>query len=564
MRAVKKRHLTFLPPPESLGINRQLTLDGADLRLSCPYSDPNQCPQERKNLLNMFKTKPFWIYGLIFLAWAAVSIVTTGLVFKLALHEAEVDFEQRVVQLHESIDLIARDNEAILEGFSAFLSAIQDADRESASRYARQILARYPHVNALEVALIVKRNDLAEFITSQKQSWFPQFKVKAFSYAADRRTWQAVKKKQIYSPVIFIEPMSPNTKQQIGADMDSTTFLRDALNQSEKLQSSVATIPFNFAEGSRGYILFHPVPDPPKGDHSKRKQAVALLEVNVEAIRKKIAFLMDNIEFRLYHANYSSDEPEGMLLHIAAFTPPTRLEARLFPKLTSERKLNSRGQPFALKVDKQLGWSDLDLPFVVATGSTLLLLLALLLLFLNIYFRKEEQRKRSAYRLLHMATHDALTGLPNRTLLADRFTQACSRTQRRDMTFSTMFLDLNEFKKVNDTYGHEVGDQLLKTLGSLLKECIRNEDTLSRISGDEFVILLENTSYENAEGVAQKIQAKLAQPVLIQGIELNVSISIGIAVYPDDGMEMSELLSKADTRMYKAKEQSKTVLEELT
>jgi diguanylate cyclase (GGDEF)-like protein len=197
---------------------------------------------------------------------------------------------------------------------------------------------------------------------------------------------------------------------------------------------------------------------------------------------------------------------------------------------------------------------------VIATDCTLLLFLALLLLFLNSYLRREEQRKMSANRLLQMATHDALTGLPNRTLLTDRFSQACSRTQRRDLTFSIMFLDVNEFKKVNDTYGHDVGDQLLKTLGGILKECLRNEDTLSRISGDEFVILLENTSYENAERIAQKIQAKFTRPVLIRGIELNIGISLGIAVYPDDGTEMSELLKKADARMYEAKEQSKGVM----
>jgi diguanylate cyclase (GGDEF)-like protein len=127
-----------------------------------------------------------------------------------------------------------------------------------------------------------------------------------------------------------------------------------------------------------------------------------------------------------------------------------------------------------------------------------------------------------------------------------------------------MFLDLNGFKKVNDTYGHEVGDLLLKTLGGLLKECIRNEDTLSRISGDEFVILLEDMSYEHAEKVAQKIHAKLARPVLIHDIELNIGLSLGIAVYPDDGTEMSEILGKADARMYEAKEQSKGVMTERT
>ena len=511
----------------------------------------------------MFKTKRFWMYGLVLVSWAAVTSVTTGLVFKLALHEAETAFNQRVAQLDERLELIARDNESILEGFSAFLSSIEYADRESASRYARQILARYPHVNALGVALVVKRNELAKFTKRQKRSWFPRYKVKAFNYGADRRSWRPVKKKPTYTPIIFIEPMSPNTRPLIGADMDSAPFLRDALKQAKKLQASVASIPFKLVDGHRGYVLFHPVPDPPKGVYATRKQAVAIVEVSVEAIQKNIAFLLENLEFRLYYASYSSDAPEGLLMHSAA-SAPDRVEAQLFPKLTAEKQLDSLGQPFALRVDKQLGWSDLDLPLVIATGSTLLLVLALLLLVLNEHFRREEQRKRSANRLLHMAMHDALTGLPNRTLLTDRFSQACSRAQRRNLTFSTMFLDLNGFKKVNDTYGHDVGDQLLRTLGGLLKECIRNEDTLSRISGDEFVILLEDTSYANAERVAREIQAKLAQPRLIRGIELTIDISLGIAVYPDDGTEMSELLRKADARMYAAKEQSKGLLMERT
>lgn len=510
----------------------------------------------------MLKIKTLGIYSLVFLVWAAVASVTTGLVFKIVVHQAEVVFNQRVMQLHESIELIARDNESIVEGFTAFLSAIEDVDRESASHYARQILSRYPHVNALEVALIVKRTERAKFIVNQKRSGLPRFKVKALSSLVDgRHAKRPVKKKPVYTPIIFIESISPDTRQLIGVDLDSTPLLRDALNQSRKLQASVATVPFKLVGGSRGYVLFHPVPDPPRGDHSKRKQAVALLEVNAEAIHKKIAFLVENLEFRLYYASYSSNEPEGLLLHIEA-SAPDALEARLFPRLTAERKLNSPGQPFALRVDKQLGWSDIDLPFVIAAGSTLLLFLALLLLFLNIYLRREAQKQMSANRLLHMATHDALTGLPNRTLLTDRFSQACSRTQRRDMTFATLFLDLNGFKKVNDTYGHEVGDHLLQTTGDLLKECIRDEDTLSRISGDEFVILLENASHENAEGVARKIQAKLMQPVIIQGIELKISISLGIAVYPDDGTEMNELLRKADARMYEAKEQSKGLLKD--
>jgi len=507
----------------------------------------------------MLKTKPFWIYSLVLLAWAIGTSVTTGLVYKLVLHEAEAAFNQRVVQVYENIEHTIRDNESILEGFSAFLSAIEYVNRESTSRYAQQILTRYPHVYRLEVVLRVKRNDLVKFIARQKQYWFPEFDVRAFSDEADRLSWEPKNNKPIYNPIIFIEPMPLNAKQLIGSDMDSLSFLSNALNQSIQLQSPVATIPFKLVDGPRGYIVFHPVPDPPKNELAKRKQALALLEVNAEAIRDKIAFLVKNIGFRLYDTRYASNDPDGLLIQVAA-PAPNRLDQRLFPKLTAEKRLDSRGQPFGLIVDKQLGWRDFNLPLVIATGCSLLLSLILLLLFLKTHFRREKQMKRSANRLLHMATHDALTGLPNRILLADRFSQAISRTHRRDIKFAVMFLDLNGFKLVNDTYGHEIGDQLLKALGGLLKECIRDEDTLSRISGDEFVIVLEDSSYKNAERVAQKIQVELSRPMLIQGIKLNIGLSVGIAIYPDDGRTLAELLKTADIRMYKAKEQSKGIL----
>jgi hypothetical protein len=103
-------------------------------------------PQKFRISLNMFKTKPFWIYVPVLLAWAAATAITTALILKLMLNEIENTFGQRVAQLHENIEHIAKENEVILEGFSAFLGAIEYADRESASRYARQILANYPHV----------------------------------------------------------------------------------------------------------------------------------------------------------------------------------------------------------------------------------------------------------------------------------------------------------------------------------------------------------------------------------------------------------------------------------
>ncbi|MGR9086229.1 MAG: diguanylate cyclase domain-containing protein [Gammaproteobacteria bacterium] len=509
----------------------------------------------------MIKTKSFWIYSLVIAAWAAVATITSALVFKLVLQEAQTDFSQRADQLYENIDHIARDNEAILEGFSAFLSAIEYADRDSATRYAKQILARYPHVYRLEVVLIVERKELRTFISRQRQTWDPGFEIKTLDHQAKPVPWRPIENKPVYCPIIFIEPMTTNNRELIGVDLDSLPILKDAMTLSNQHQTSSATIPFNLVNGPRGYGLIRPVPAPRKKTFAKRKPAFVLLEINAESIRNQIAYLTGNIELSLYHENHTGTGPDGMLFHIDAPMSDT-LRAQFLPKLTTVRKLNRRGQPFAIKADKQLNWSDIDLPLVITTACTSVLSLAFLLLFLSSHFRREEQRKKNADRLLHMATHDALTGLPNRTLLADRFGQACSRSQRSEFSFSMMFIDLNGFKTVNDTYGHEMGDQLLKAMGSLLKECIREEDTLSRISGDEFVILLENTTFETAKRVAQTIQSKLANPIQIQSHALSIGLSLGIAVYPHDGLTMSELLRKADERMYRAKDRTKASLSE--
>jgi diguanylate cyclase (GGDEF)-like protein len=396
----------------------------------------------------------------------------------------------------------------------------------------------------------VKQKDLARFIAGQKYAGLPKFTVRTVINKPDRHS-KHLKRKLTYNPIIFIEPMSPTSKNLIGLDIDSEPILRDALNQSAQSQSSVSSVPFNLLEGPLGYVLFRPVLNRPSG-----KQAFALLVVNAEAIQNEMTPLMENLNFRIYHASYTSEDPEGLLLHVEAPTPD-KWEVKLLPRLSAERTLKSRSQPLVLKIDKQVGWSDLNLPLMITTGCTSLLSLGLLLLFLSSHYRLEAQRKKSVESLLHMATHDALTGLPNRILLEDRFSLIYSRAQRRNSPFSTLFLDLNKFKVVNDTYGHEVGDELLKAMGSLLKECIREEDTLCRLSGDEFVILLENTPYENAEKIAQKIKKCMAQPMRIQGIKLKIGVSVGIAVYPDDGTTINELLKIADDRMYQAKGQDK-------
>jgi diguanylate cyclase (GGDEF)-like protein/PAS domain S-box-containing protein len=168
--------------------------------------------------------------------------------------------------------------------------------------------------------------------------------------------------------------------------------------------------------------------------------------------------------------------------------------------------------------------------------------------------RDISERRASQARIAYMAEHDMLTDLPNRTLVTDRLRQALSAARRNRHRVALLYIDLDRFKPVNDAYGHAVGDQLLREAAVRMRMCVRESDTVGRFGGDEFVVLLPHIdSIHDAELVAEKIRVALAESFQIEGLRLDVSSSIGIAVYPEHGADDVSLLLHADGAMYAAK-----------
>lgn len=164
-------------------------------------------------------------------------------------------------------------------------------------------------------------------------------------------------------------------------------------------------------------------------------------------------------------------------------------------------------------------------------------------------------RKEAEQHIMHLASHDALTGLPNRNLLQDRIQQAITQARRNNCQGAVMFIDLDHFKTINDSLGHDVGDLLLKDVTERLVSALRIEDTVARQGGDEFIVVLPNVANDQDAGaVAQKLLLDLVAPYRIQGNELYISASIGVAIFPDDGNDAITLLKNSDTAMYHAKE----------
>jgi diguanylate cyclase len=156
----------------------------------------------------------------------------------------------------------------------------------------------------------------------------------------------------------------------------------------------------------------------------------------------------------------------------------------------------------------------------------------------------------------HRALHDASTGLPNMALFNDRLDSALTQAKRHAWRLAVMFIDLDDFKLVNDTFGHDAGDQVLRSVALRLERFVRGGDTLSRRSGDEFLLLMLEAKDEDAvAGFAAKVGENIAATCDVDGVKITVRASIGIAIYPEDGLSAQELLKNADTAMYAAKQQ---------
>lgn len=168
------------------------------------------------------------------------------------------------------------------------------------------------------------------------------------------------------------------------------------------------------------------------------------------------------------------------------------------------------------------------------------------------------ERMKTQKRLDRLSYYDTLTGLPNRNLFRDRLTRILGRARRHGLLAAVLFLDIDNFKTINDSLGHEVGDRLLKAVAKRLKTCVREEDAVARLGGDEFVLMLEGVGHtQDVAGTAQKLLDSLVKPFRLGEHEVFAGASIGITMYPSDGEDTDTLLRNADTAMYRAKERGR-------
>jgi len=301
-------------------------------------------------------------------------------------------------------------------------------------------------------------------------------------------------------------------------------------------------------------------------DITERKQAQARQIDLGQMIKNSLneIYIFDKASLQFIYANQSARENLGYTMKELKQLTPVDLK----PKLTLEafRDLikplqSSRQNKIVFEAvhqskDGTTYWAEVHLQNSTYAGQPVL----------SATILDITQRKQAAELIEHQATFDALTDLPNRRLLRDRMVQALARCRRHGHMGAVLYIDLDNFKHINDSLGHPVGDELLQEVARRLKECMREEDTPARLGGDEFVVLFSELTDKPEEAAqlaqlgAEKIQKVLSMPFLVQGHELHVTPSIGIAMFPTEDENADDILKYADTAMYRAKEAGRNAI----
>lgn len=288
--------------------------------------------------------------------------------------------------------------------------------------------------------------------------------------------------------------------------------------------------------------------------HKRAEDDILLKALLLDSVNDSV-FLVDRQD-RICYANETACRTRGytrqeMLgLHLRALESPEYTE-RLQPRI---EELLLRGQAIFETVHLRKDGTplpvELNVRLIESAGDKLFLSVA-----------RDITDKKLAEEHARLAYHDTLTGLPNRRRLIDRIEHALARARRHERLVAVMFLDLDNFKQINDTLGHDIGDEVLIIAAQRIARCVRQEDAISRLGGDEFVVLLsEIADASDAKSVAEKILAELAMPLHLAGQTFTLSSSIGISFYPDNDMDPQMLITHADSAMYKAKRAGKNCI----
>jgi diguanylate cyclase (GGDEF)-like protein len=468
--------------------------------------------------------------------------------FDFALRETVSRIEQRVVAY-----------EQMLRGVQGLLATTDFLNRRAVHDYveALQLDANFSGIRVIGLVQQVPLAHRAEHVSAMRRAGVSDYAIHPDQLQVS------------YAPVIQREPDAGRFGRNnvpLGLDLWADPVRRLAMERARDsgmaaISGKVRLAVDTSAKASPGFIMYLPVYARGQAHDSVAQRRTHLIGWVYAA------FHMDDFMASLYGKQlpglslsvYDEVTPGAAALLYRLATTGAPPVPGTQPALRAQEYMVVAGHTWTLEMGTQAEFETRmgrdGATLIALTGIGLSLALALLV-WLMVTGRARALRLAAAMteELRQMALHDPLTKLPNRALFSDRLSQELARVQREPGQFSLVFLDLDNFKPVNDNFGHAVGDQLLQQVAQRLQAAIRGVDTAARIGGDEFVVLVTGLSHAGMVLVlAEKIRQTLRQPFVVQGHSLQISGSLGVAVYPDDGLDEISLTKSADDAMYRAK-----------
>lgn len=499
----------------------------------------------------------------VFLPWLilAVALSLTWLVWD---HERQLARKE----LHSQFDFVLRETVSRVEqrvaGYEQMLRGVQGlfattalTNRHALRDYVEtlQLDANFSAIQVIGVTELVPLASKSAHEARMQQLGFTDYVIHPEG------------EREVYAPIIQREPDTGQTRSILGFDPWADPVRRAAMEAARDSGMAAITGKVRLAidrkhEAQPGFIMYLPI-----FAHGQSRDSVAQRRANLIGW-VYASFYMDEFMASLYGkqapgitlAIYDDANP----VEVALMYRTGEFTGQGLPAVESLLRANEymvvAGHTWTLNLSTQREFEaryGRDVSSVIAvTGAGLGVALALLA-WLMVTGRARALRLAAEMteELRHVAQHDPLTGLPNRALFSDRLHKELARAKRHDGQFALVFLDIDHFKPINDNFGHAIGDLVLQQVALRLKDTVRDSDTVGRIGGDEFVVLVpELAESEAALGLAEKIRQVIRQPFMVDGHQLDISCSLGVAIYPDDGIDEISLTKRADEAMYRAKD----------
>jgi diguanylate cyclase (GGDEF)-like protein len=495
------------------------------------------------------------LYVAAFAAWFLLTVIGLGYAVRHSIAAVEEAFNRGAESLVAELRDKLKANEAVIAGFSSFLSAVEANDRASVQHYASLMLASYPHIYMLEIVREVRDEDRQKFERYLRKSWGGSFNIRSFGYDGSR-SWSTAPEKPVYQPIVFIWPETEEARPVVGLDVDSVPHLREALLEARMRRVAISSNPFKLVEGDDAYVMFRHTDrsasrSPARPEYGFAGPLTALLVMKARALLPSAPAPLTSHRLQVVRAGKFL---APALYDVPAATPPGSFEAALLPRLRLQTADFGTSQPMQLALERQIRFTDLNGVGLTSASLFSLVSLVLIVAYLRGHSRNIAYALALERQAEYLALHDSLTRLPNRHLLEDRVHQALATWRRRGVGFALLFLDLDRFKEINDNYGHATGDQLLCGLSTRLAEAVRESDTVARYGGDEFVILISSVANDDdVVTVSGKILNSVAQPFELDDVTISITASLGISRCPRDGQDFPSLLKRADKAMYGVK-----------